>query len=232
MQRTVLITGASRGLGRAAAVVFLERGWRVGINYVNSHSAARELLSYPGSELFPGDISSREAVNEIFRNLKNKFGCLDAVINSAGISKDRLLVNTTPEEWNRVISVNLTGVFNICRQALRIMRPAGGHIINISSLAAVTGRRGQCAYTASKAGVIGFSRSLARQAAGVNIRVNVVLPGYMDTAMVNKVILARARRENILGRINEPGEIARFIYQLVSASSISGQVFNLDSRIT
>ena len=232
MQRTVLITGASRGLGRAAAVVFLERGWRVGINYVNSHSAARELLSYPGSELFPGDISSREAVNEIFRNLKNKFGYLDAVINSAGISKDRLLVNTTPEEWNRVISVNLTGVFNICRQALRIMRPAGGHIINVSSLAAVTGRRGQCAYTASKAGVIGFSRSLAREAAGVNIRVNVVLPGYMDTAMVNKVILARARRENILGRINEPGEIARFIYQLVSASSISGQVFNLDSRIT
>lgn len=231
MQKTVLITGASRGLGRAIAIVFLKRGWRVGINYVNSRQAAGELASEKGGELFPGDISSREAVAGIFREIKDRFGRLDVVINNAGINKDRLLVKTTPEDWQRVINVNLTGTFNVCRQAVRLMRPAGGHIVNISSLAAVTGRKGQCAYTASKAGLIGFSRSLARELAGGNIKVNVVLPGYMNTAMVDSTTLARAHQENILGRINEPGEVARFIYQLVSASFISGQVFNLDSRI-
>lgn len=206
MPGTVLVTGTSRGLGNEIAKEFSKNKWSVtsGIN-----------------------VTDRRSIHDAIKRIEQ----LDVVINNAGINKDQLLLRTGQEDWDRIIDVNLTGVFNICREAIKIMRKDGGHIVNISSMAGLVGREGQCHYSASKAGLIGFSKSLARESARWNIKVNVILPGYMKTSMVNEEILQRGRQENLLGRINEPSDIARFIYQLVQTDFISGQVFNLDSRI-
>lgn len=203
---TALITGTSRGLGKEIANVFSKNGWSV-ISGV--------------------DVTDRIAIQKIMTGIHR----LDVVINNAGINKDALLLRTSIRDWERIIAVNLTGVFNICREAVRIMQNTGGHIVNISSMAGVIGRAGQCAYSSSKAGLIGFSKALAREVSRWNIKVNVILPGYMKTNMLSEYMIDRAKEENLLRRINEPLDIARFIYQLVHTDFISGQVFNLDSRV-
>jgi 3-oxoacyl-[acyl-carrier protein] reductase len=210
MPGTVLITGASRGLGEEIADKFSKEKWNV--IPINSKNCG---------------ITDRASIKNLFKSIHN----LDVVINNAGINKDQLLFRTTAEDWNKIIDVNLTGVFNICREAVKIMRHTGGHIVNISSMAGVTGRGGQCAYSASKAGLIGFSKALAKETARWNIKVNVILPGYMKTYMASEGILERGRQENILNKINEPTDITKFIFQLAQTDFISGQVFNLDSRI-
>lgn len=209
MSGTILVTGASAGLGREISKKFSEEEWNV--IAVSSKNC---------------DISDRNLVKAFFKKIDR----LDAVINNAGINKNQLIFRCSSDDWERVIAVNLTGVFNICREAVRIMKK-GGHIVNISSMAGLTGREGQCHYSASKAGVIGFSKALAKEVAKQKIKVNVVLPGYMKTAMADEKIIERGIAENILGGINEPSHIAEFIYRLVQTDFISGQVFNLDSRI-
>ncbi len=161
MSGTVLITGATRGLGKEIANEFSQSGWCV-ISGV--------------------DVTDRMAIREVVRRINR----LAVVINNAGINKNQLLVRISQEDWERRINVNLTGVFNICREAVRLMRKKGGHIVNISSMAGVVGRRGQCHYSASKAGIIGFSKALAREVSGWNIKVNVILPGYMKTGMLRR----------------------------------------------
>lgn len=210
MSGTALITGASRGLGKEIAKKFSEEKW----NVIAVHSKNC-------------DISDRNSVKNLFKKIDQ----LDVVVNNAGINKDQLLFRTSSEDWNKIIDINLTGVFNVCREAVRVMRQNGGHIINISGMAGLIGREGQCHYSASKAGVIGFSKSLAKETAARGINVNVILPGYMKTDMVNDNIIERAKNENILGKINDPKDIAKFIYQLTQTDFVSGQVFNLDSRI-
>lgn len=206
MSGTILITGTSRGLGREIANEFSKNGWSVISGF---------------------DVTDRKSVRDALKGIEQ----LDVVINNAGVNKDQLLFRTSEEDWNKIISVNLTGVFNVCRAAVKIMRKNGGHIINISSMAGLKGREGQCHYSASKAGVIGFSKALAKEVSRWNIKVNVILPGYMKTGMLTDGIIKRAEKENLLGRINQPEDVARFIYQLVQTDFISGQVFNLDSRI-
>jgi len=208
--KTVLITGASRGLGKAVAQKFREEKWNV--------------ISVSSKNC---DISNRQSV-------KNFFGCigrLDVLINNAGINKNQLLYKMKIEDWNKILETNLTGVFNMCQESVKIMMKQGGHIVNISSMLAITGKAGQCHYSASKAGLIGFTKSLARETARWNIKVNAILPGCMETDMTTKSYIDTAKTENILGKINSTEDIAKFIYQLVNTDFISGQVFNLDSRI-
>lgn len=227
MSRTVLVTGASRGLGKEIAIEFSKNGWRVCVTFFESTGLAKDLQKEIDCDTFQCDVSNRESVHNMMKNINR----LDVVINNSGINKNQLLLRTAPKDWNEVIGVNLTGAFNVCREAIKIMRNNGGHIINISSIAGLKGREGQCHYSASKAGLIGFSKALAKEVARWNIKVNAVFPGYMKTDMVSGEIIKRAEEENILKRINHPSDIAKFIYQLVQTDFISGQVFNLDSRI-
>lgn len=211
MSGTILITGASRGLGKKIAEKFSKEKWNV----------------IPACRAVQCDVSDRDSVKNFFKKIDG----LDVVVNNAGINKNQLLLRTNSGDWDEIIATNLTGVFNVCREAVKLMRINGGHIINISSMAGVTGREGQCHYSASKAGLIGFSKSLAKETARWNIKVNVILPGYMNTGMTNEDVIKRGQEENILHKINNPQDVAKFIYQLAQTDFISGQVFNLDSRI-
>ena len=167
----------------------------------------------------------------MFTQIKNKFGKLDVVVNNAAINTNKLILNTSIKDWEDIIGVNLTGVFNVCQEAVKLMRHGGGHIINISSLTGKIGRKGQGAYSASKAGLLGFSKSLAKEVGRWNIKVNTVFPGYMETDMLRADLIERAKSENVLNRTNDPSDVAEFIFGLVGMDFISGQEFNLDSRI-
>jgi 3-oxoacyl-[acyl-carrier protein] reductase len=208
--KTILITGASRGLGRSIALKFEEEKWNV--------------ISISSKNC---DISNRKSVKDFFKGIER----LDVVINNAGVNKNQLLCKTSIEDWNEILETNLTGVFNVCREAVRCMRKYGGHIINISSILGMKGKEGQCHYSASKAGLIGLTKSLARETAGWNIKVNAILPGCMETDMMTKCHMEMAKNENILGKTNKTEDVAKFIYQLTQTDFISGQVFNIDSRI-
>jgi len=221
--KTIFVTGLTRGLGKSIAEVFAANNWNVCGIYSNKSEHVENAWQC--------DVRDREKLQEVFKEVVNKCGGVDVLVNNAAINKNQLARDTTEADWNEVIGVNLTGIFNVCKEVVPLMRKKGGHIINISSVSGLKGREGQCHYVASKAGVIGFSKSLAREVACWNIKVNVILPGYMKTNMLDEKYIARAESENLLGKINTTQDAAGFIYQLTQTDFISGQVFNLDSRI-
>ena len=237
--RVALVTGASRGIGRAIALKLARHGAAVIVNYRGSPPAAQEVVSeieaFNGEAVALGaDVSKVEEVKKMIAEIKERFGRLDILVNNAGINEDSLLLRMKSEGWEKVINTNLTGTFNCTREALKlILKSDSGCIINISSVVGQIGNAGQCNYAAAKAGIIGFTRSLAREMAGRNVRVNAVAPGFIDTDMTAK--LSQEVREKLLaqipmGKLGSPEDVANAVLFLSQPSSgyITGQTINVD----
>lgn len=239
-KRAVIVTGGSRGLGREIALGFGRAGNRVVVNYRADDGRAadvvRQIVSSGGEAFqFKADVRIADEVNAMVAETVDRWGVVDVLVNNAGITKDNLLLRISEEDWDDVLKTNLNGPFHVIRAVSRSMsKQRNGHIINVASIVGLQGREGQANYSASKAGLIGFTKACAKEFGCFNIKVNAVLPGYMPTDMGDKVsgpILDRVLRENALNRVSDPGEVARFIYHLSLMNNVSGQVFNLDSRI-
>ena len=232
------ITGASYGLGLAYAKAYAEAGAKIVFNDIKQELVDRGLEEYKklGIEVYGAvcDVTNEEQVQKFVSDVKEKVGSIDILVNNAGITKDGLIAMMKEENFSKVIDVNLKGTFNMCRNLVPyMMKNKSGNIVNISSVVGIVGNAGQSNYAASKAGVIGFSKALAKELAGRNIRVNAVAPGFIDTDMTS--ILSDKVKENIysqipLKRMGKAKEVANVVYFLSSEESsyITGQVINVD----
>ncbi len=234
--KVALITGGARGLGRHISWAFLELGYHVAINYLNSGQEAREIIAQASDRAasFEADVGDSSQVRKMIERIEQTFGRLDVLINNAGITKDSLMIRQTEADWDAVIRTNLTGCFNLLSAAAPLMiKSGGGHIINISSYSGAKGKAGQAAYSASKAGLVGLTISAAHELAEQSIRVNAVVPGYMRTEMGASAITAmkQAKEERLLKTLSDPSEVARSIAFIAGMGYITGQVLSLDSRI-
>ena len=241
-KQVVLVTGASRGIGKAIALKYAENGYNVAINYVSDKTDVAELekeFKEKGAEclILKADVSKSEEVEELVKQTIQKFGKIDVLVNNAGITRDGLLMRMKEEDFDKVIEINLKGTFLVTKAVTPyMMKKKNGRIINLSSVVGVTGNAGQCNYSASKAGAIGFTKSIAKELASRNIRANAVAPGFIATDMTS--VLSDAVKENInnqipLKRMGTAKEVAELIYFLGSEKSsyITGQVINVDGGL-
>lgn len=239
-RRTVLVTGGGRGLGRAISTAFGTCGDRVAVFYRADEASAlavRQEIEEAGGEgaVFQADVRDPKAVDAGLVEAVSRFGPLDVCVANAGITRDALLVQTTEETWDEVVGTNLTGVFNVLRSAGRMMAESGSVFV-IGSIVGLFGRRGQCAYSASKAALVALVQTAAREWAVRGIRVNLVLPGYLPGTGVPADLMPAARAEveasHLLSVFSSPEAVASFIVDLSrSCPGVTGQIFNLDSRI-
>ncbi len=241
-ERVALVTGASRGIGREIALTLARNGVHVAINYSSDDEAAREVESEIrglGRNAFriKSSVADYESARLMVKEVKESLGAIDILVNNAGILRDKLLINMQPDDWTDVINTNLIGVFNVTRNvAFSMMRRKKGKIVNLASLSAITGSPGQTNYTASKAGIIGFTKSLARELAPFGINVNAVAPGYIETDMLKS--LSEERLQSYLGhiplqRFGKAGDVAGAVLFLCSemADYITGQVLQIDGGL-
>jgi len=237
--RTALITGASKGIGKATALKFAELGAFVIVNYSSSAEEAAKVVDIivnNGGKAFAlkADVSKKTEVDAMFENITGMCDRLDILVNNAGVTKDGLLMRMTENDWDKVIDVNLKGVYNCTKEASKIMiKNRYGKIINISSVVGLAGNAGQSNYAAAKAGIIGFSKSIAKELASRGINVNVIAPGFIDTDMTGK--LSEQMKIKILsniplGKYGNAEDVANLVSFLASDLSayITGQVFNVD----
>jgi 3-oxoacyl-[acyl-carrier protein] reductase len=239
-RKTVVVTGSSRGIGAAILEGFARAGADCVLHYwddpdgVNRGEAQqlaeqfRLLPKSPAIELLSADVRNAAEVEQLMRKVEERFGGLDILVNNAGILRDRSIRKMTTDDWQDVIQTNLTGVFHGCKYGVEILRDHG-RIVNIASVAGLVGIHGQANYAAAKAGVIGLSRSLAKELARRQITVNAVAPGVVNTTMVQAIkpeLMAEYLRQIPLGRLAEPSEIANVVLFLSSpeAGYITGQV--------
>jgi 3-oxoacyl-[acyl-carrier protein] reductase len=236
---TALVTGASLGIGRAIALYLAELGAQVAVNYASSEDYAHEVVEHIKNKggraiAVKADVANARDVESMFEKVLAEFGDLHILVNNAGINRDGLLIRMKPEDWDDVMDTNLKGVYNCSKEAARIMiRKRRGKIINISSVVGISGNAGQSNYAAAKAGIIGFSKAIARELASRNIQVNVVAPGFIITDMTDKLPEA-AKQEMLnripLGRYGKPRDVAYIVGFLASDKSqyITGQVIHVD----
>lgn len=238
-----LVTGASKGIGRAIALELARNNFDVAVNYNHSMEAAEALCNEIRQlnvkcEIFRADVSIQEEAAKMFGEIKASMGNISVLVNNAGITKDGLLLRMKPENWLSVINTNLNAAFYCTQLAIKDMSKARyGRIINISSVVGLIGNAGQCNYSASKAGIIGLTKSVAREYAGYGITANAVAPGFIDTGMTD--ILKQEVKESILknipvGRIGKPEEVARAVMFFADEKSayITGQVLAVDGGMT
>ena len=235
--KVAIVTGASRGIGRAIAQELSRLGASVVVNYARSSQAADELVTEitaaGGNAIaLQADVSQGAEVDSLFKAAIDKFKSIDILINNAGITRDTLLLRMKPEDWQAVIDLNLTGVFLCTRAASKIMlKQRSGRIINIASVAGQMGNPGQANYSAAKAGVIGFTKTVAKELAPRGITVNAVAPGFIATDMTENIKSEEILQFIPLGRYGQPSEVAgmvRFLAADAAAAYITGQVFNVD----
>ncbi|CAD5967450.1 3-oxoacyl-[acyl-carrier-protein] reductase [Planktothrix tepida] len=236
--QVAIITGGSRGIGRATALALATEGAKVVINYASSSTPADEgvaEITEAGGEAIAlqADVSKVDQVDTLFNKVTETWGRVDILVNNAGITRDTLLLRMKPEDWQAVIDLNLTGVFLCTRVASKIMlKQKSGRIINITSVAGQMGNPGQANYSAAKAGVIGFTKTVAKELASRGVTVNAVAPGFIATDMTKELKNTEEILKFIpLGRYGEPQEVAgmiRFLAADPAAAYITGQVFNVD----
>lgn len=238
-RKIVLITGGSRGIGKETAKVYAENGYDVAINYVSDRTdveGIKKEFQDMGVKclMIKADVSNEEDVNNMVEKVISEFGKIDVLVNNAGITKDTLLMRMSKEDFDKVIDINLKGTFLVTKAVSKyMMKKRCGSIINLSSVVGVAGNSGQSNYSASKAGIIGFTKSIAKELASRNIRANAVAPGFIETDMTN--VLKDDIKESIgnqipLKRMGTAREVAEVIYFLGTEKSsyITGQVINID----
>ena len=237
--KVILVTGASRGIGRAIALLLAEQGAKVIVNYNKSEKEAEEVISTirgKGKEaiMIKANVANEEEVKKMFSEIKEKFGRIDVLVNNAGIMKSNLLLMTKTEEFNEIVETNCKGVFLCMRAAAKMMmKKMSGKIINLSSIVGLNGNSGQIVYSGSKAFLIGVTKSAAKELGMYGITVNAVAPGLIDTDMTEnlKEDIKRDLLNNIsLGRIGTPEDVAKVILFLCSELSdyVSGQIIGID----
>ena len=235
--KVALITGASRGIGEAIALKFAQQGAQVAFTYLSSETKAAALVERlaalgVNARAYKSDAGNYEASEQLAADVLKDFGTIDICVNNAGISKDNLLLRLTPDQWDDVIQANLKSVYNLTRQVIKpMMKARSGSIINMSSIVGVKGNGGQSAYSASKAGIIGFTKSISQEIGSRNIRVNAIAPGFIETDMTHYLKDGGAEKwmEKIpLTRFGRPEEIADVAVFLASdmSSYITGQVIS------
>jgi 3-oxoacyl-[acyl-carrier protein] reductase len=237
--KVALVTGGSRGIGRAIATSLAAAGATVVVNYKGNAAAADEVVRDIGAEdgqalAIQADISQSEEVERMFKSVLDRYGRLDILVNNAGITRDTLLLRMKEDDFDAVLDTNLRGVFLCTKAALRPMTKArGGRIINITSVVGLMGNAGQSNYAAAKAGIIGFTKSTAREMASRGITINAVAPGYIETELTGLLSeqIRAAILENIpLGRLGAPQDVANLVCFLASdaASYITGETITVD----
>lgn len=237
--KVALVTGASRGIGREIAMTLAKEGASVIINYNGSRERAEEVKNSIESEggkafLYPCDVSDFQSCEAMAKNIVKTHGRLDILVNNAGITRDNLIMKMKEEDFDAVLNVNLKGTFNTIRHFSRqMLKQKSGKIINISSVSGILGNAGQANYAASKAGVIGLTKTMARELCSRGITVNAVAPGFVETEMtevLSEDIKEAACKQIPLGRFGKPSEIAAMVAFLASekADYITGQVISVD----
>lgn len=237
--KVALITGATRGIGKQIALELASQGYNIALNYRKQNEKLEALKKEIESQNVKcltvyGDVSNYEDVEKFIKEIIKEFGKIDVLVNNAGITKDMLLMRMKKEDFESVIDVNLIGTFNVTKNVIPYMMKArNGKIVNISSVVGISGNAGQTNYSASKAGIIGFTKSLAKEVASRNINVNAIAPGFIKTDMTD--VLKEEVKEEIsktipLKRMGEAKDVANLVKFLVSEESnyITGQVINVD----
>jgi len=238
--KTALVTGASRGIGRAIAMALARGGARVALNYAGNEAAATEALALceqagaAKAQLFRFDVADPAACAAAVDAVVKELGSLDVLVNNAGIALDQLVMRVKDEDWQRQLQVNLTGAFNLIRAATRpMMKAKGGAIVNLTSVVGEMGNAGQAAYATTKAGLIGLTKSVARELASRNVRVNAVAPGYIDTDMTAALpegAKAKLKEMIPLARLGTAEDVANAVAWLASdqASYVTGEVLRVN----
>jgi 3-oxoacyl-[acyl-carrier protein] reductase len=230
----VLITGGSRGIGRAMVEAFAAAGHSVAFTYQSNEAAARELAP---SLAIQADVRDRPRAGEVFVQVENELGPIDVLINNAGIKRDGAFHRMSVEDWNAVLDTNLNGVFHYSQLAVAGMLRRGGVILNVTSVSGILGIAGQTNYGASKAAVVGLTKSLAKEVARFEIRVNAIAPGFIETDMIDA--MPQAARDKAFAQIpmrkpGDPAQVAQLALYLASpqASYVTGQIFPIDGGLS
>jgi 3-oxoacyl-[acyl-carrier protein] reductase len=235
--KVALVTGGSRGIGAAISRELAKAGAKVALNYRAGQEAADEVAGEIGGLAVRADVSKPEEVQALIERVEGEFGDIDALVNNAGVTRDTLIARMTDDDWQTVIDTNLRGTFNTSRAVSRkMLRRRAGSIVNLSSVVGVHGNPGQANYAASKAGIIGLTKALARELGSRGVRVNAIAPGYISTELTD--VLNDEQRGLILqstplGRLGEPEDVARAVRFLCSdeAAFITGEVLLVDGGL-
>ena len=240
--KVAIVTGGTKGIGKAICLLFAEEGAKVVANFSKDVKAAEDLMEEAksrglGIRLFKADVTQFDQVKEMVEETFAQYGRIDILVNNVGLIRDNFLMLMSDDDWNSLLNANLTSVFNCCRTVIRKMIPQRkGKVINISSISGILGTSGQTNYAATKSGVIGFTKALARELGPFNIRVNAVAPGLIESEIVSRMPKEKVEaiiKSSSLGRIGKPEEVAQVVLFLASEQSdyITGQTIIVDGGI-
>ncbi len=237
-RKIALITGASRGIGRACAIELAKNGCDIIVNYAGNEAKANETVDQikalgADAEAIRFDVSSKSEVDEAISSLVEKHGRIDILVNNAGITRDGLFIRMSEEAWDAVLNTNLKGAYNVTNAVSKLMiKQRNGAIVNMASIAGVMGNAGQANYSAAKAGLIGFTKSLAKELGSRNIRVNAVAPGFVNTDMTKDLDTTKIVEHIPLRRAAEPEEVASVVkFLALDANYVTGQIIGVDGGL-